>query len=50
MATTRLVLGGLRTRSVLGGDDENKMQAIGEEGLGCLWIGDEGGWAEMRDR
>ena len=27
-----------------------KCKAIGEEGLGCLWIGDEGGWAKMRDR
>ena len=24
--------------------------AIREVGLGCLWIGDEGGWAEMKDR
>ena len=23
--------------------------AIGEVGLGCLWIGDEGGWNEIRD-
>ena len=26
-----------------------RCKVIGEVGLGCLWIGDEGGWAEMRD-
>ena len=26
-----------------------RCKVIGEVGLGCLWICDEGGWDEMRD-
>ena len=43
-ATTRLVLGGLRTRSILGGDDENKMQG---DRRGRSWVFVDRWWGRV---